>query len=129
MSNGKSTALQNTVLANLSGARIALCMTSAPTEDSAATGLTAGGGYSPGGKLIDIGAIADGIVQGPNGAALTWTNTSGASWVITGVVVHTAGTAHPSASQMLYYSDEFTVAVPHGGALELPIDALTFTEV
>jgi len=129
MANGRGEAYRNATLdADLASARLALCMTTAPSATSAATGLTAGSGYTAGGELISVSAASGGIAVGPSGSSMTFTNSSGVPWEITGVVIHTAGAAHPTAAQMLYFNDDLAVSVPDGGQLILPIDSLTFTE-
>lgn len=106
--------------------RIALCTTTNPSASSPATGLT-GTGYSAGGELITFGAAASQQAQGPS-SAIQWTNGSGGDWTITGAVLHDAGTAHPTAADLIYFDDAFDVVVPNGATLEIAINGVTVTE-
>lgn len=128
MSSGRSTTWLDSFLdGELADARIALC-TVAPTATSAGTELDPGDGYTTGGELIDIDAFSAGVSQGPDAAAITWTNSGATPWVIVGVVVHVAGAASPTATQVRYWNDTFTYNVSAGATLTIPIDGLTFTE-
>jgi len=128
MSDGKGQSYSNEVVPADSEWRLALCMTTAPTATSTATGLTVGGGYTAGGPVITITSVSAGIATGPS-SVITLSNSSGVPWVITGAVVHDAGAAHPNASNIKYFSDLLAISVPDSGELVIPIDGLVFTEV
>lgn len=128
MANGRNhTWLDAHMDGKLATARMALCITSVPSATVTPPGLTVGGGYTAGGLLIDVDAAVSGVTQGPDGSSLVWTNSSGISWPITGLLVHTAGLAHPTAAQVLFFNT-FASTVPNGGALTFAVDSLTFTE-
>jgi len=140
MASGKSTARANVALDYLletgtptrpgatNNLRIALCMTTNPSASSAATGLTAGSGYTAGGELITFSAASSASTTGDPSSAISWTNGSGGDWTITGAVIHDAGTSHPTASDVVYFDDAFDVVVPDGATLEIAIDGVTITE-
>jgi hypothetical protein len=107
--------------------RIALTMTTDPSASSAATGLTAGSGYTAGGDLIVFGAASSQTRTGDSSSVIDWTNSS-TTWTITGAIIHDAGASHPTAADMIYWDDAFDVTVPNGATLEIAIDGVTVTE-
>ena len=140
MASGKGVTRQNAALDWLLGVgtptrpetsnpiKIALCITTDPTESSAATGLT-GTGYTAGGTAITFDTAASGSTDGDTGSAISWTNGSGGTWTITGAIIHdAAGAAHPAAADMIYWDDLFDVSVPDAATLEIAIDGVTITE-
>jgi len=108
--------------------RVALCMTTDPSASSTATGLTVGSGYTAGGELIVFATAASQSTTGDTTAVISWTNSSGSSWVVTGLIVHDAGASHPAEGDMIYFDSSFDVTIPNGASLEIGISGVTATE-
>lgn len=99
----------------------------APTNSTPGTEIS-GTGYSAGGLAIVFGAASAGSASGPSSGTLQWTNGSGSSWSIVGIVVHSAASGAPSANDVIYWLDGLSVTVPDGNVLEIPTDGVSWDE-
>lgn len=127
--NGKGPNYRDDTLPTSNSLRLALVLTT-PTADVLATPLAFSSGYTAGGPLIELGTSSQGVITGPTSAMIRITNNTGVNWAIKGIVAHDAGEATPTLANVKYFSDDFVRTVPaDGGALVIPLNKLTFTEV
>lgn len=111
--------LGTTALTAFSGAAKVKLTTTAPTATAVGTELT-GAGYTAGGATITFSAAAAGSTSN-SGAAIQWTNSSGAAWSIVGLEIWDTG-------GIRWWFGTFTgqpLSVPNGQIFQIAATALS----